>query len=507
MPRAEATAFGCIDADESGRIREFIEKPADPPGTPDDPEQTFVSMGNYIFTTKVLIDAIRADADDDHSDHDMGGDIIPRLVADGMAAVYDFYNNEVPGATERDHGYWRDVGTLDAFYDAHMDLVSVHPVFNLYNRRWPIRSVTEAGFDATSVETGALGAGNYTYIASVAGNGNYLGDTSPDEPFTVDKAQLEITTEVHDAAHADITNGNVPLGSKAHDNATVTGGVTGFAIPAISFTLNGNPVNNGSTEAGFDATSVETGALGAGNYTYNASVAGNGNYIGDTSPDEPFTVDKAQLAITTEVHDCRARRHDQWQRAAGLQGTRQRDRDRWRERVRDPGRLVHPERQRREQRLDRGRLRRHLGGTGALGAGSYILQRLRGRQRQLHSATPVPMSRSRWTRPSWRSPPRSTRPTTRRHEQRLTCRWAPAHDNATVTGAWLGSRSRRVSFTFNGNASYNAGLGRGRFDAPPRWRPARSAQATTPTTPPWPATPTTSARPAPMSPSWSTRLS
>ena len=143
VPRAEATAFGCIDADDSGRIREFVEKPADPPGTPDDPEQTFASMGNYIFTTKVLVDAIRADADDDDSDHDMGGDIIPRLVADGMAAVYDFNDNEVPGATERDHGYWRDVGTLDAFYDAHMDLVSVHPVFNLYNQRWPIRGEPE----------------------------------------------------------------------------------------------------------------------------------------------------------------------------------------------------------------------------------------------------------------------------------------------------------------------------------------------------------------------------
>ena len=143
VPRAEATAFGCIDSDESGRIRGFIEKPADPPGTPDDPEQTFASMGNYVFTTKVLIDAIRADADEDHSDHDMGGDIIPRLVTDGMAAVYDFSDNEVPGATERDHGYWRDVGTLDAFYDAHMDLVSVHPVFNLYNKRWPIRGESE----------------------------------------------------------------------------------------------------------------------------------------------------------------------------------------------------------------------------------------------------------------------------------------------------------------------------------------------------------------------------
>lgn len=99
VPRENATAFGCIDADDSGRIRSFVEKPLEPPGTPDDPDTTFVSMGNYIFTTKVLIDAIRADADDDHSDHDMGGDIVPRLVADGMAAVYDFSDNEVPGAT------------------------------------------------------------------------------------------------------------------------------------------------------------------------------------------------------------------------------------------------------------------------------------------------------------------------------------------------------------------------------------------------------------------------
>src|SRR5260370_41376631 len=96
VPRAEASAFGCIDADESGRIREFVEKPADPPGTPDDPEQTFVSMGNYIFTPEVLIDAIRADADGDHPDHDMGGEIIPRLVSAALAPVYYFHTNQLP---------------------------------------------------------------------------------------------------------------------------------------------------------------------------------------------------------------------------------------------------------------------------------------------------------------------------------------------------------------------------------------------------------------------------
>ncbi|WP_227996513.1 glucose-1-phosphate adenylyltransferase [Nocardia australiensis] len=143
VPRSEANAFGCIDSDESGRITQFLEKPAHPPGTPDDPNMTFASMGNYVFTTKVLVDSIRADADNSDSDHDMGGDIIPSLVAAGKAAVYDFADNDVPGATDRDRGYWRDVGTIDAFYDAHMDLVSVHPVFNLYNKHWPIRGAAE----------------------------------------------------------------------------------------------------------------------------------------------------------------------------------------------------------------------------------------------------------------------------------------------------------------------------------------------------------------------------
>ncbi|GAA5088235.1 glucose-1-phosphate adenylyltransferase [Nocardia iowensis] len=143
VPRSEASAFGCIDSDESGRITQFLEKPAHPPGTPDDPNVTFASMGNYVFTTKVLVDSIKADADNSDSDHDMGGDIIPSLVASGQAGVYDFADNDVPGATERDRGYWRDVGTIDAFYDAHMDLVSVHPVFNLYNRHWPIRGAAE----------------------------------------------------------------------------------------------------------------------------------------------------------------------------------------------------------------------------------------------------------------------------------------------------------------------------------------------------------------------------
>jgi glucose-1-phosphate adenylyltransferase len=138
VPRAEATGFGVIDADADGRVRGFLEKPADPPGLPGSPEESFASMGNYVFTTDALLEALRVDAEDDSSVHDMGGSIMPMMASAGDAWVYDFSTNIVPGATERDHGYWRDVGTMDSYYDAHMDLVSVSPIFNLYNDRWPI---------------------------------------------------------------------------------------------------------------------------------------------------------------------------------------------------------------------------------------------------------------------------------------------------------------------------------------------------------------------------------
>lgn len=97
-------------------------------------------MGNYVFSTDVLWEALKADAVDPGSVHDMGGNIIPMLTEQGSALGYDVSSNIVPGATDRDSVYWRDVGSLDSYHDAHMDLLSVYPVFNLYNRRWPILS-------------------------------------------------------------------------------------------------------------------------------------------------------------------------------------------------------------------------------------------------------------------------------------------------------------------------------------------------------------------------------
>lgn len=155
MDRKDADQFGVIEtADDGVRITAFHEKPADPPAIPGSPDEAYVSMGNYVFSTEVLIEALKIDAGDEGSVHDMGGNIIPMLTNQGMATVYDFDLNIVPGETERDHGYWRDVGTLDAYHDAHMDLVSVHPVFNLYNRKWPILSNLPALPPAKFVEGG-----------------------------------------------------------------------------------------------------------------------------------------------------------------------------------------------------------------------------------------------------------------------------------------------------------------------------------------------------------------
>jgi glucose-1-phosphate adenylyltransferase len=139
VPIDQANQFGIIETAANGRdIAAFREKPLDPAPLPDSPGEVYASMGNYVFSTDVLIDAVTRDAANDDSGHDLGGNIIPMLVREGTAQVYDFAHNEVPGATDRDRGYWRDVGTLDAYYDASMDLISVHPVFNLYNEEWPI---------------------------------------------------------------------------------------------------------------------------------------------------------------------------------------------------------------------------------------------------------------------------------------------------------------------------------------------------------------------------------
>jgi glucose-1-phosphate adenylyltransferase len=140
QPIDMASQFGVIDVqpDDPRRIRAFLEKPTDPQGLPDAADQVLASMGNYVFDADALVEAVTRDAGLEGSRHDMGGDIIPAFVERGDANVYDFRDNVVPGSLDRDRDYWRDVGTLQSYYDAHTDLISVLPAFNLYNFDWPI---------------------------------------------------------------------------------------------------------------------------------------------------------------------------------------------------------------------------------------------------------------------------------------------------------------------------------------------------------------------------------
>jgi glucose-1-phosphate adenylyltransferase len=140
QPIKLASQFGVIEVDEANptKIAAFREKPSDPKSVPGVPDQALVSMGNYIFSAQALIEAIERDGENEESTHDMGGDIIPYFVSQGTAGVYDFEFNNIPGATDRDKSYWRDVGTIESYYEAHMDLISTMPIFNLYNSEWPV---------------------------------------------------------------------------------------------------------------------------------------------------------------------------------------------------------------------------------------------------------------------------------------------------------------------------------------------------------------------------------
>jgi glucose-1-phosphate adenylyltransferase len=142
QPLSLADQFGVIELDKKDptKIHAFHEKPKNASGLADSPAEVLASMGNYVFNADLLIDAVLRDGDRSDSNHDMGGDIVPDFVSRDDASVYDLNRNEVPGSTDRDRFYWRDVGSIDSFFEAHQDLVSALPIFNLYNREWPIYS-------------------------------------------------------------------------------------------------------------------------------------------------------------------------------------------------------------------------------------------------------------------------------------------------------------------------------------------------------------------------------
>ncbi len=159
VARHESDQFGVIVPGEGSKIRAFEEKPSprEVAGLPDAPDQVLASMGNYVFTTDVLVELLHENAESADTGDDIGGDLIPMMVSKGEAHVYDFTHNKVPGQEDRDH-YWRDVGTLDSYYDAHMDLVEDFPAFDLYNAEWPIFTLGRSLPPAKIVRDGNYGS-------------------------------------------------------------------------------------------------------------------------------------------------------------------------------------------------------------------------------------------------------------------------------------------------------------------------------------------------------------
>jgi glucose-1-phosphate adenylyltransferase len=159
VPLDQAHQFGVIETGDDSIIDRFREKPKDPQPIFGDPGHAYVSMGNYAFTTSVLLDQLALDAENESSRHDIGGNLIPQMVEKGLAHVYDFGANEVPGVSDRERGYWRDVGHLDSYYDASMDLVATEPIFNLYNDSWPIFTASKTAPPAKVVAVAQHGSG------------------------------------------------------------------------------------------------------------------------------------------------------------------------------------------------------------------------------------------------------------------------------------------------------------------------------------------------------------
>jgi glucose-1-phosphate adenylyltransferase len=171
VPVTEASSFGVLTVDATGRVVEFVEKPKVPQGMPGDPRHALVSMGNYLFSRRALVDALVSDARQ-QTDHDFGKSIIPSLVPTARVFAYDFQGNVVPGIKPYEEpGYWRDVGTIEAYWRAHMDLLGETPPFDLDNRRWPIHAARYDGPPARIIrgefENAQIGEGSLVLRATI----------------------------------------------------------------------------------------------------------------------------------------------------------------------------------------------------------------------------------------------------------------------------------------------------------------------------------------------------
>lgn len=211
VPLAEASEFGVIQVDSDWRITGFQEKPKNPTPMPGNPAMALCSMGNYIFTSGILIDALQKDAALDKTSHDFGKNVLPALLASGNALyAWDYATNRIPGSSNSDHdGYWRDVGTIDAFYEASMDLRAVMPQLDLYNQEWPIRSSPNSFPPAKFVHNSEGRVGQA--IQSIVCEGTIVSGSTVVDSIIGRRCRINSYSEVH----ACVLNDGVDVGRGA----------------------------------------------------------------------------------------------------------------------------------------------------------------------------------------------------------------------------------------------------------------------------------------------------
>lgn len=199
VPRREARAFGCLHVDSSGWVRGFVEKPENPPAIPGDPDHTLVSMGNYVFRTRTMLSELRRNAELESTTHDFGRDILTHAHERVKVAAYDFMTQLCPGESEHARGYWRDVGTIDSFFEANMDLVSVHPRLNLYNDMWPIRGVLSGGGPCKFVFADAAENRVGSALDSIVGSGTIISGGQVEGSVVFNDVRVNSFSHVHDS--------------------------------------------------------------------------------------------------------------------------------------------------------------------------------------------------------------------------------------------------------------------------------------------------------------------
>ena len=216
VPVKDALKFGIIEVDDEWRMTGFEEKPQNAPKTiPGNPDFVLASMGNYIFERGPLVKELKSDARNNKSSHDFGKDILPRMFPEGKVFVYNFIQNDIPGAEEKEKGYWKDVGTLDTFWEANMDLVGVDPHFNLYNNKWPVWTYIPPLPPVKFVHFSEMRTGHA--INSMIGAGSIISGS------LVENSVLGYSVRVHSFAHVEhsVIMNNVEIGRGAKIRKTI----------------------------------------------------------------------------------------------------------------------------------------------------------------------------------------------------------------------------------------------------------------------------------------------